>query len=97
MARHRWEATSDHFYPGPKYWRCVHCDLSKLTEWEVPPRYSSNDGREWYRFAPPCPPPADLPSLTRLDAEARHLASHKAARAKSEQRYRTIMAKHGGR
>jgi hypothetical protein len=55
--RHRWEATSDHFYPGPKNWRCIQCGLLKVTEWEEKPHYTSvNDGRTWYRFAPSCPP-----------------------------------------
>jgi hypothetical protein len=57
MARHRWEATHNHFYPGPKYWRCIHCDLLKVTEWEEKPEYRARDGRTWHRFAPPCPPP----------------------------------------
>jgi hypothetical protein len=54
--RHRWKATHDHFYPGPKYWECIQCGLQKITEWEEKPRYSMRDGRTWYRFAPPCPP-----------------------------------------
>ena len=55
--RHRWEPTTDHFYPGPKYWRCIKCGLGKRTEWEEKPEYTMRDGRVWYRFAPPCPPP----------------------------------------
>jgi hypothetical protein len=54
--RHRWKATSDHFYPGPKYWHCIQCGLLKVTEWECKPAYSMRDGRTWHRFAPPCPP-----------------------------------------
>jgi hypothetical protein len=54
--RHRWEAVSDHFYPGPKSWRCIRCDLQKTTEWECKPEYRMPDGRTWHRFAPLCPP-----------------------------------------
>jgi hypothetical protein len=55
--RHRWKATNDHFYPGPKYWECIQCGLQKTTEWEEKPRYRRvSDGRTWHRFAPPCPP-----------------------------------------
>jgi hypothetical protein len=59
--RHRWEPTSDHFYPGSKYWRCIKCGLKKTTEWEEKPTYRWHDGRTlktWKRFAPPCPPEA---------------------------------------
>jgi hypothetical protein len=55
--RHRWKMASDHFYPGPKLWRCIQCGLQKITEFECKPRYNMHDGREWHRFAPPCPPP----------------------------------------
>jgi hypothetical protein len=68
--RHRWEATDGHLCSGPKYWRCVKCGLSKITEWEEKPRYHTGDGREWIRFAPPCPP-GSTPSLAReADAQA---------------------------
>jgi hypothetical protein len=59
--RHRWEPTHDHFFPGPKYWRCVKCGLRKVTEWEEKPEYRMNDGRRWHRFAPPCPPEEKTP------------------------------------
>jgi hypothetical protein len=35
--RHRWKATSDHFYRGPKEWRCIYCGLQKVTEYECVP------------------------------------------------------------
>jgi hypothetical protein len=54
--RHRWETTGDHWYPGPKGWRCVQCGLLKVTEWQEKPLYRMPDGRTWHRFAPPCPP-----------------------------------------
>jgi hypothetical protein len=57
--RHRWEATSDHFYPGPKYWVCIHCGLQKTTEWEEKPNYHFIRDRRtwrWHRFVPSCPP-----------------------------------------
>ena len=58
--RHRWEPTSDHFYPGQKPWRCIKCGLLKVTEWEEKPEYSQpGSGRTWKRFAPPCPPEAN--------------------------------------
>jgi hypothetical protein len=66
--RHRWEATSDHFYPGPKYWRCIQCGLHKMTEWEQKPQYDMLDGRKWHRFAPPCPPPDHRPALGRASS-----------------------------
>jgi hypothetical protein len=53
--RHRRKPDGDHFYPGPKYWRCINCGLHKITEWEEKPRYHMGN-REWVRFAPPCPP-----------------------------------------
>jgi hypothetical protein len=58
--RHRWKATHDHFYSGPKYWQCIQCGLCKMTEWEEKPVYGMpGGGRTWHRFAPPCPPPQD--------------------------------------
>jgi hypothetical protein len=54
--RHRWEPTDDHFYPGPKPWRCIKCGLQKITEYEEKPTYRWHDGRTSKRFAPPCPP-----------------------------------------
>jgi hypothetical protein len=55
--RHRWKALGDHWFSDPKHWRCIQCGLLKITEWEEKPRYSMGYSREWYRFAPPCPPP----------------------------------------
>jgi len=57
MNKHRWKATSDHFYPGPKDWRCIKCGLGKTTDYECKPEYYWG-GRTWWRFAPPCPPDA---------------------------------------
>jgi hypothetical protein len=54
--RHRWKATHDHFFPGPKYFRCIKCRLGKMTEWEEYPKYFEPGGRTWERYAPPCPP-----------------------------------------
>jgi hypothetical protein len=56
--RHRWEPTSDHWYPGPKDWRCIKCGLRKVTEYESKPTCRWTDGRTWKRFAPLCPPQA---------------------------------------
>jgi hypothetical protein len=53
--RHRWKATNDHWYPGPKYWQCIHCGLKKTTEYCEKPTYHQGEKR-WRRFAPPCPP-----------------------------------------
>ncbi len=56
--RHRWRATADHFYSGPKYWVCKDCGLRRVTEYDEDTRYSEGDGgRTWRRYAPPCPPP----------------------------------------
>jgi hypothetical protein len=57
--RHRWKSMDSHVAPGPKYWRCVKCDLHKRTEWEEKPEYYEPGGRTWKRFAPPCPPEAN--------------------------------------
>jgi hypothetical protein len=54
--RHRWKAVGNHNDPGPKYWRCVQCDLLRINEWEEKPEYSMRDGSTWHRFVPPCPP-----------------------------------------
>jgi hypothetical protein len=80
--RHRWKASGDHFYPGPKYWNCVQCGLTKVTEWEEKPYYMMSDSRRWHRFAPPCPPPPDLPPLTSIEAD--RLARDNKRRAKVE-------------
>ena len=61
--RHRWKATSDHFFSGPKYWECIHCGLHKVTEWEEKPEYYFPGGRKWHRFAPPCPPTEEVVEL----------------------------------
>jgi hypothetical protein len=77
--RHRWEATHNHFYPGPKYWKCIHCGLSKRTEWEEKPVYTMRE-RIWYRFAPPCPPPDVGGHLD--EVQAIRAANKEATRAK---------------
>jgi hypothetical protein len=69
MTRHRWRNTDVYLNPGRKYFRCVQCNLLKVTEWDEKPYYTWSDGRTWHRFAPPCPPPPDLPPLTAVAAD----------------------------
>jgi hypothetical protein len=55
--RHRWKSL-DCYLERVQTWRCIKCDLLKITEYDSDNLYKMRgDGRTWYRFAPPCPPP----------------------------------------
>jgi hypothetical protein len=57
--RHRWELIGGSYSSPEQQCRCIKCNLMRFKWADSDAEYRMDDGREWRRFAPPCPPPDD--------------------------------------